>query len=271
MKYAGMIPRIIHYCWFGGNPLPELAQKCTASWKKYFPDYEIKEWNESNYDVHKIPYIDEAYKAKKYAFVSDYARFDILYQYGGIYFDTDVEVIKPFDDILKNGGFMGFESVGGVAAGLGMGCNAGLGLVYQFLEFYASLRFVNPDSSYNLHTVVEYVTAILQKNGLEPKNTIQALDGLTVYPTEYFCPKDFRTGILAITKNTHSIHHYDASWVPERDAEYIKLRWKINAAVGDNFFSKTIIKLIFIMRKIDNDGFFATVKYYGHKIAAMTR
>lgn len=96
-----MIPKIIHYCWFGGNPLPELAQKCIASWKKFLPDYEIKEWNESNYDVRKIPYIEQAYNAKKYAFVSDYARFDILYQYGGIYFDTDVEVIKPFDEILK--------------------------------------------------------------------------------------------------------------------------------------------------------------------------
>ena len=105
-----MIPKIIHYCWFGRGPLPELAQKCIASWKKYLPDYEIKEWNEDNFDVNIIPYTAEAYKAKKYAFVSDYARFWILYRYGGIYFDTDVEVIRPMDDIIERGNFMGFET-----------------------------------------------------------------------------------------------------------------------------------------------------------------
>ena len=105
-----MLPKTIHYCWFGEAPLPKSAQKCIASWKKFFPDYEIKQWDESNYDVDKIPYISEAYKAKKYAFVSDYARFDILYHFGGIYFDTDVEVIRPFDDILDNSpNFMGCE------------------------------------------------------------------------------------------------------------------------------------------------------------------
>ena len=105
-----MIPKIIHYCWFGRNPLPELARKCIASWRKYLPDYEIKEWNEDNFDVNIIPYTAEAYAQKKYAFVSDYARFWILYRYGGIYFDTDVEVIRPLDDIIARGCFMGFET-----------------------------------------------------------------------------------------------------------------------------------------------------------------
>ena len=103
-----MIPQTIHYCWFGGNPLPESAQKCIASWRRYFPDWEIKEWNESNFDVDSIPYTTQAYRAKKYAFVSDYARFKILYEHGGVYFDTDVEVIKSFNDILGWGPFMGF-------------------------------------------------------------------------------------------------------------------------------------------------------------------
>ena len=111
-----MIPKIIHYCWFGRNPLPELAQKCIASWRKYLPDYEIKEWNEDNFDVNMIPYTAEAYKAKKYAFVSDYARFWILYKYGGLYFDTDVEVIKPMDDIIARGPFMGCENEAGKGA-----------------------------------------------------------------------------------------------------------------------------------------------------------
>ncbi|MDE6612292.1 MAG: glycosyl transferase, partial [Muribaculaceae bacterium] len=104
-----MIPKTIHYCWFGRNPLPESALKCIASWRKYFPDYQIIEWNEDNFDVNAIPYTAQAYAAKKYAFVSDYARFKILYDHGGLYFDTDVEVIKPFDDILERGAFMGFE------------------------------------------------------------------------------------------------------------------------------------------------------------------
>ena len=106
-----MIPKIIHYCWFGHNPLPPLALKCIASWKKYLPDYEIKEWNEENFDVNIIPYTREAYAAGKYAFVTDYARFWILYKYGGIYFDTDVEMIRPIDDIIAAGGFMGYETV----------------------------------------------------------------------------------------------------------------------------------------------------------------
>ena len=123
-----MTPQIIHYCWFGRNPLPDLALKCIASWRKYLPDYEIKEWNEDNFDVNIIPYTAEAYKAKKYAFVSDYARFYILYKYGGLYFDTDVEVIRPISDILNNGAFMGCECDGmsksspiTVAPGLGLG------------------------------------------------------------------------------------------------------------------------------------------------------
>jgi len=227
-----VIPKIIHYCWFGRNPLPELAQKCIASWKKYFPDYEIKEWNESNYDVHKIPYISEAYNAKKYAFVSDYARFDILFQYGGIYFDTDVEVIKPFEDILKNGGFMGFESTGSVATGLGIGCNAGLGIIYQILQLYKSIHFINSDGSYNLHTVVEYVTDILKKNGLKEENIIQQFEGFIVYPTDYFCPFSLKTYTLIITNNTHSIHHYDASWISINEKKWKKFRIKCIKKVG---------------------------------------
>jgi hypothetical protein len=234
-------PKTIHYCWFGGNPLPELAQKCIASWKKYFPDYEIKEWNESNYDVRKIPYTSEAYDAKKYAFVSDYARFDILYIYGGIYFDTDVEVIKPFDDILELGGFMGFEAAGAVAAGLGIGCNAGLGIVYQILEFYASLRFINPNGSYNLHTVVEYVTDILKKNELAVENSIQHLEGITVYPVDYFCPMSFRTGELNITENTHSIHHFTMSWFSDIDVLLVTKRRKIISRIGDNIITRIVI------------------------------
>jgi hypothetical protein len=257
-----MIPKVIHYCWFGGNPLTEFGKKCIVSWKKYFPGYEIKEWNESNYDVHKIAYIDEAYTAKKYAFVSDYARFDILYQHGGIYFDTDVEVVKPFDDILAKGGFIGVESVGKVAAGLGIGCNAGLGIVYQILDFYARLHFINADGSYNLHTVVEYVTLILKKNGLKEENTIQHLDGLTIYPIEYFCPMSFRTGKINITKNTHSIHYYHASWYSEIQKKYMKKINQISLIFGDNVFSRIISLFTYFIMRVEEYGLFSAMKWY---------
>lgn len=261
-----MIPKIIHYCWFGGNPLPESAQKCITSWRKHFPDYEIKEWNESNYNVHKIPYTSEAYNAKKYAFVSDYARFDILYEFGGIYFDVDVEVIKPFGNILNDTGFMGTEVVGSVAAGLGVGCNAGLGVIKEILEHYEREHFscnnvINP---YNLKTVVQRATEIFKKNGFDAKsNTIQKVADITIYPPEYFCPMDFsRTGMLTITENTYSIHHYDGSWVEEKQIKRRKEIYRIYAILGINIFSKSLISVMCAVKHIFEDGLINTIKLY---------
>lgn len=224
------IPKIIHYCWFGGNALPDSAIKCIESWKKYFPGYEIKEWNEKNYDVKKNRYIAEAYEAKKYAFVSDYARFDILYQYGGIYFDTDVEVIRSFEDILQKGAFMGCEENVSIQnernlinPGLGMAAPSGLKIYKEILEFYDNQKFVNKDGTVNLETVVTKTTKILYEHGLENKNDLQEIEGITIYPQEYFNPKDSSTGELIMTKNTHSIHWYSMTWLPP----YQKLRKKI--------------------------------------------
>lgn len=213
-----MIPKIIHYCWFGKNPLPALAIKCIASWKRYFPDYEIKEWNEDNYDVHSIPYIHEAYEAKKYAFVSDYARFEILYKYGGLYFDTDVEVIKPLDDIIARGSFMGCESDGEaaslpvVAPGLGLGVMPGHILYKELLSLYSTLHFQNLDGTLNLKTVVEYTTEVLSVHGLENIKDIQCISGIYIYPASYFCPISVKDGKLRITSDTRTIHHYAQSW-----------------------------------------------------------
>lgn len=220
-----MIPKKIHYCWFGGNPLPEDAKKCIASWRKFMPDYEIIEWNESNFDVNAIPYTAQAYEAKKYAFVSDYARFKILYDHGGIYFDTDVEVIKPFDDIVAEGPFMGFETdtslrgggrlKGCVNPGLGLGANPGLGLYLEILEMYANLSFFNSDGSLNLKTIVSYSTEILIDKGLKNISGIQNVADIKIYPSEYFNPLNDNTGRLRLTQNTHSIHWYSKSWLNE--------------------------------------------------------
>lgn len=218
-----MIPKIIHYCWFGRGPLPELAQKCIASWKKYLPGYEIKEWNEDNFDVNIIPYTAEAYKAKKYAFVSDYARFWILYQYGGIYFDTDVEVIRPIDDIVERGNFMGFEtepklqvkadaSEASVNPGLGMGVAPGLGIIKKMLDFYEGRHFEFIPGGIGQLTIVHIATEVLLKAGLEQQHGIQQVNDIWIYPAEYFCPINLKTGRIHVKPNTRTIHHYAGTW-----------------------------------------------------------
>ena len=234
-----MIPKVIHYCWFGRNPLPQLAVKCIESWKKYLPEYEIKEWNEDNFDVNMIPYTREAYEAKKYAFVSDYARFWILYNYGGLYFDTDVEVIKPMDDIIARGPFMGCEkdasdtSVASVAPGLGLGVNPGLGLYKELLDLYATLHFKNEDGSLNLKTIVEYTTEMLCNYGLKQVNDIQECAGVWIYPKDFFCPKDYETKKISLTDNTVAIHHFDGSWHSKSD----KIKMYIARILGSKITS----------------------------------
>ncbi len=215
-----MIPKIIHYCWFGKKPLPPLAEKCIASWKKFLPDYEIKEWNEDNFDVNAIPYTQEAYEAKKYAFVSDYARFKILYEHGGLYFDTDVEVIRPMDDIIARGPFMGCEQDANgtekptVAPGLGIGANLYLGLYKELIVLYENLHFLRTDGTLNFKTVVEYTTELLTKYGLKNTNEIQKVSGVWIYPQSYFCPISVDDGKLRIRPETRTIHHYAQSWIP---------------------------------------------------------
>ena len=213
-----MIPKIIHYCWFGGKPLPKSAEKCVASWKKYLPDYEIKRWDESNFDVNAIPYTREAYAACKFAFVSDYARFWILYHYGGVYFDTDVEVIRPIDDIINRGGFLGVESnrngIYTVNPGLGFAATQGTAVSGEMVNLYSTFHFINTDGASDLKNIVEITTDYLSSKGLQNTDEIQDCCGFTIYPKDYFCPIDYETRELKITENTRTIHHYAESWVP---------------------------------------------------------
>ena len=223
-----MIPKIIHYCWFGGNPLPELAKRCIASWRKFLPNYEIKEWNETNFDVNIIPYTAEAYRQKKYAFVSDYARFWIMYKYGGIYFDTDVEVIRPMDDIIARGNFMGFEmdpdgknTPGKYAPRYCFGVNPGGGIgvekehpfLKRMLDLYSTLIFqtVPVDIAW-YKTIVAYTTEELCSCGLKNVKGIQDVLGISIYPREYFSPINVVSGKLRITEHTYSIHRFTSTW-----------------------------------------------------------
>ena len=239
-----MIPKVIHYCWFGGNPLPDAAKKCIESWKKYCPDYEIKEWNEDNFDVEANEYIAQAYKEKKYAFVSDYARFWILNCCGGIYFDTDVEIIKNIDDIIENGPFMACERKDQhpdkiyVAPGLGMAAEANMPFLKNMIDLYNSIQFYQENGSLNQKTIVTYTTEMLYEQGLVNKHMIQKIAGFTIYPEEYFCPMDSQSGDIRITEKTYAIHHYSASWHSASE----KLKKKILKILGPQL-TNGIVKL----------------------------
>ena len=207
-----MIPKVIHYCWFGGNPLPELAKKCIESWKKYCPDYEIKEWNESNFDINCNQYVKEAYEAKKFAFVSDFVRLYALYNEGGIYMDTDVEVIKCLDEFLKHEAFSGFETYDTVPTGI-MGCVKKHPFFNLLIGYYNNRSFIKSDGKYDMKTNVETITEYCLENGLERNNTLQNINGFILYPKEYFCPKNHNTGKIHLNEDTYTIHHFAGSWL----------------------------------------------------------
>ena len=218
-----MIPKVIHYCWFGGNPLPNIAVKCINSWKKYFPDYEIIEWNESNFDLFSCDYCREAYDAKKWAFVSDYARFKILYEHGGVYFDTDVELVKKIDFLLKYSAFFGFENKKYISTGLGFGAERGCGLLYEMMEMYQTIPFILEDGSENKKTCPVINTEIFLKHGLEQKDKQQILEGnIMILPSICMCPIDFETGYRRKSKKTISVHWFHASWMERAEREYHK-------------------------------------------------
>ena len=233
-----MIPKIIHYCWFGGKTLPSEAIACIESWKKYCPNFEIKEWNERNFDFSSCEYAKEAYAAKKWAFVSDYARFSILYNEGGLYFDTDVEIIKSIDEIVSRGPFMGLEDNCLVNPGLGIGSYKGNVLYREILEFYDNVHFLNKDGSYNLTTVVDYTTKILLNHGLKESTMPQTVEDITIYPKDYFNPMDMDSGKINITDNTVSIHHYAATWVDDYSRFRGKVYQKLTSLFGKEFAEK---------------------------------
>lgn len=218
-----MIPKIIHYCWFGRGEKPELAKKCIASWRRYCPDFEIREWNEDNCDYLAMPFMAEAYAAKKYAFVSDVMRLIVLEQHGGVYFDTDVEVVRDISALLDDEGFIGFENEQYVNSGQVVAAEAHHPVIQAMIEEYKTLYFTNADGSLNTVGCPRLNTDVMERFGLVRNGQEQLVVGIHVYPADYFNPLDSVTGKLTKTENTYSIHWYSMSWLPKRKQMRAKL------------------------------------------------
>jgi len=207
-----VIPKKIHYFWVGGKAIPDEYKRYLDTWKRYCPDYEIIRWNEDNYDITKNTYMREAYESKQWAFVPDYARLDIVHTHGGIYLDTDVELLKNLDTLLVHDAFAGFEDKKHVAFGLGFGAVKGHEAIKALRDFYDTLSFINPDGSFNSTPSPKYQTEWLFNNGLKQNGKKQVVSGITIFPSDYFSPAAFNTSKIKITQNSYSIHHFGASW-----------------------------------------------------------
>lgn len=252
-----MIPKKLHYCWFGGKPLPADTLRYIETWKSHCPDYEIKEWNESNFDLDMYPYVREAYDAGKYAFVSDVARLYALATEGGVYLDTDVEIVQPLDKFLGHTAFTGFEDDRHVTTGI-MGAEKGARYASENLKAYATRHFIKPDGTYDTTTNVAVITEYMSRQGLKTDNSRQDFPGLvTIYPREYFCPKDsyaYSRNPGCMTQNTHAIHYFAGTWQIRNTPEYIRLRRKYR--IIPYFIRK---KLILAILGESRHGFFPTL------------
>lgn len=229
------IPKIIHYCWFGSNEMSEREQECIASWKKYCPDYQFMCWGNDNYDYHKNEYMEQAALADKWSFVTDFVRLDVLYQYGGFYYDTDVEMIRSIEELRDTSAFIGFEQKDRVNDGQGIGSIPGNPLIKEMLDMYEHISFYQKDGSYNLVECPQYRTKCLQQHGLKLDGRKQIIEDMIIYPKDYFCPKDFQTGKIRITKNTYSIHHFRGSWHTEDELRGLYKMQKVKRILGARF------------------------------------
>lgn len=215
-----LIPKVIHYCWFGEKPIPENLLKCIDSWKAKCPDYEIIRWDESNYDVNKYIYTKQAYEMNQWGFIPDIARLEILYEYGGFYLDTDVELIKSLDRMRYQPGFCAREAWGHVNFGGGSGCRKGMDVVGEILEFRKDIPFILPNGDFNFEASGYFETKPLVDKGLLVQNQTQVVGEMTIYASEFFHPYNYITGVENITENTISIHYFSGTWLGEEGKKY---------------------------------------------------
>lgn len=226
-----MIPKIIHYFWCSEGEIPEEVNNCIESWKKYLPNYEIRQWNSNNFDFSCCNYVKQAYEAQKYAFVSDYVRLAVLYKYGGVYFDTDVEVISSFDEFLNQEAFCGFESEGRLGTCV-LGSVPNNIIIKKFLDHYNNLQFIKDNGEFDLTPNPVPITNICIENGMKPDDTIQYLHSITIYPRTYFCPiNPFSKGDF-YSVNTVSVHHFSGAWLDNKMQNRIKLKKKMIKRLG---------------------------------------
>ncbi len=237
------IPKVIHYCWFGKGKLPPLAEKCIRSWKQFCPGYEIVCHTEDNFDFSSNRYAKEAYEAGEWAFVSDYARLKVLYDEGGIYLDTDVELLKPLDDLIQETGYMGFDDNGVISTGLGFACEQGNELVGALLADYDEIPFVLPDGSYDTTPCPDRNTRTMVRLGLDLKKSNQIFMGLRILPEDYLCPMKYYTGKKIITEHTYSIHHFCASWTSKTAKRTLFIKRLIGVKLYDKLYGKFLHKL----------------------------
>lgn len=236
-----MIPKTIHYCWFGGKEKPELAVKCIESWKKYCPNYDLVEWNEQNFDINSNEYVRQAYEARKYAFVTDYVRLYAMYTCGGIYMDTDVMVLKNLDEYLDHMAFSGFESTTKIPTGI-MAAERGCPLMGKLLRYYDDAVFIKPDGSLDMTTNVEIITDMLTPRGFMPNGQFQIVDGFALYPQNIFCPEHKKLNDAKYMKDAATIHYFAGSWKSEATRKReASLWWRLS--VRPAMFVSKILKL----------------------------
>lgn len=227
----GQIPKIIHYCWLGDEPLPDLVQRCIESWKEVLPDYEIRCWNNDNFDVNICAYTKEAFEKKKYAFVSDYIRHYAVYHCGGIYLDADVEVVRRFDNLLDSKAFTSFENSYALASWI-FGSEKGNPLFKEFMDYYADRHFIMDSGEMDLTPNPIMMTDICMSHGLKLDGSYQELDNITIYPKEYFCPYDHITKKLDMTDNTYTIHYFNGTWLSDEQKRKLQKRQQISTRWG---------------------------------------
>lgn len=261
------IPKIIHYCWLSGEEFPETIKNCIDSWKEQLGDYEFILWDTNQFDINSCTYVKEAFEVKKYAFASDYIRLYALYNYGGIYLDSDIQVFKSFDDLLNQPGFLGFERKDAIAGWI-LASEKGNPLFKEFLDYYKDRHFVFPDGHFDLTPNGNPITETCVKHGVKLDNTLQYLEHVTIYPRTYFCPTIPNTDIEdCYSDSTHAQHLFNAGWIDMEQKTLIIKKREITKKYGK------IIGLIYYgVNVIKKEGFYSffrrcKVSYINKKIS----